>query len=79
MKTQIVKRGMSKRYNLFIANVNEGENEHSPAAVSHPVGIDEITLRGTGKSDGAISIHGKDNIRHLRDAFIEICRMENIE
>ncbi|KKQ45667.1 MAG: hypothetical protein US63_C0012G0002 [Candidatus Moranbacteria bacterium GW2011_GWC2_37_8] len=81
MNTQIVKRGFKEELqDVFIANLAEGQNEHSPAAVSHFVGSDEVTIRSTNqRSYGSIPINGRESLKLLRDAMIEICRMEGIE
>ncbi|MFZ2226276.1 MAG: hypothetical protein WA064_02410 [Candidatus Moraniibacteriota bacterium] len=80
MHTKTVKRGGSEEtlYDLFIVNVNDGENEHSAGAVSHLVGSDEVMIRSTHRSYGAVPVGGRENLKCLRDALIEICRMENI-
>jgi|GEM_PF-3144715 hypothetical protein len=81
MHTRIEKRGGSEEtlYDLFIANLNERENEHSKSAVSHPIGSDEVMIRSTHRSYGAVPVSGRENLKLLRDALIEICKMENIE
>jgi hypothetical protein len=81
MHTKIVKRGGSEEtcFDVFIANLNEGENEHSEGAISHFVGSYDITIRSTEPSWGAVPVSGKEHLKLLRDALIEICKMENIE
>lgn len=79
MFTQIVTKGFGKPYQLWIVTRNEGENEHAPGAVSHIPGGSSVTIRSTRRSQGAISIEGLENLRHLRDALTEICRMEGID
>ncbi len=81
MYTRTEKRGGSEAtlYDLFIANSAEGENEHSLGAVSHPIGSNEVTIRSTSSSWGEVPVSGRENLKPLRDALIEICKMENIE
>ena len=80
MQTQIKKLGSGDdKYNLFIANLNEGQNEHSPGAVSHMMGEYHVSIRSTSKSYGAIPVEGRENLQLLRDALNEICKMQGIE
>jgi hypothetical protein len=79
METQIVKRGVKDERDLFIANLNSGEDEDSKGAVSHPKGSDEVNIRSTHQSYGTIPVSGREYLKLLRDALIEICRMEGIE
>jgi hypothetical protein len=81
MYTKIVQHGGSEDtlHDVFVATLYEHATEHTRGAVSHPVGSDEINIRSTHPSWGAIPFSGKKNLRLLRDALIEICKMENIE
>jgi hypothetical protein len=80
MYTRIEKQGgKNKEIDVFVAATLPGAHSNSWGAVSHPLGSDEIYIRSTLPSEGAISIIGERNIRLLRDALIEICKMKNIE
>ena len=84
MFTKTEERGGKKsRHNLFIATEHPDENEHGPCAVSYPIGSDSttinITIRGNYPGNGVAFINGKESIKHVRDALIKICEMENIE
>ena len=80
MFTKTEKRGMKEetQYDLLICTMNEGDNEHSHGAVSHPIGSDKITIRSNCRSWGSIPIEGKDNIAMLRDALNLVCEKMGI-
>jgi len=82
MKTKIVEQAMNEKetYRVFVATLKEGENEHSPGAVSFEVTGVSATIRSTNQRGyGAIPIEGTEYLRLVRDAFIEICKMKDIQ
>jgi hypothetical protein len=81
MYTKIVKRGGSEEtlHDVFVATLYEHATENTRGAVSHPIGSDEIYIRSTHPSWGTIPFSGREDLGLLRDALIEICKMENID
>ena len=78
MHTAIKEQGLSedKKQKVFIASVNA---EDSRDVVSHAVGSEEVTVRSNVPSWGAVPVKGKEHLKVLRDAMIEICKMKEIE
>ncbi len=60
----------------YFATLNKGEDKHAKGAISHVIGSDEIIIRSTNNSYGAIPIEGEEHIKILRDALIKICNMK---
>lgn len=69
----------NKKQNLMIFTLKKGAAECSGGAVSHVVGRKKVTIRSNIRGWGGIPVHGRNNLRLLRDALIEICKMEGIE
>lgn len=63
----------------YFATLNKDEDKHSKGAISHIVGSDEIKIRSTNNSYGAIPIEGMEHIKILRDALIKICDMKEFD
>ena len=57
----------------------EGMPEHSPGAVEYEIGSGGILIASTNQFESEISYQGRDYLRLLRDALIEICEIEKIE
>ncbi len=74
---KIVDRGAKEPYRLFIISTTKKGDEHSPRAVSHIIGSENITIRGR-EGEGIITIHGKHKIKELRNALTEICAFMEI-
>ena len=79
MFTRTEKRGDNNEEDLAIFTMEEGASEHSPGAVNHKVGGEVVNILSNDPSWGACPVHGRDNLRLLRDAFIAICKEEGIE
>ena len=79
MHTRIVNIYAPEEGKMFIATMDVDATEHSEGAISHVMGSDIVNIRSNMRSYGAVPVVGKDNLVLLRDALIEICKMEGIE
>lgn len=81
MFTRTEQRGVDpqKQRELLIFTHEEGADEHSPGAVHHVLGSDEVTIRSNVRSWGSVPVQGRESLLLLRDALIEICKREGIE
>ncbi len=79
MFTKIIKSGVGHPYDLFVATMNRGGNEHTKGAVSLFVGEARVTIRSNVPTWGSIPVEGRENLKLLRDALIRICKIEKIK
>lgn len=80
MFTRIEKRGMSKKSlrNVKIFTLVEGEDDIG-AEIEHEVGSNEVTIRSNVPTWGSIPVNGRESLRLLRDALIEVCKERRIK
>lgn len=80
MHTRTEPQGMTPpgEYQLFIATLTPGGNQNSETAITHVVGSQSVTVHSNEPSWGAVPITGKEKLLLLRDALIEVCKMEGI-
>jgi len=70
--------GLELAEKLLVITRHEGEREHSELAVSHFIGSNIVTIRGSFPNTGPINIETDESLLFLRDALAELCRIKDI-